>query len=519
MRTHESCPDCGHHDCLTIFDEGNSYCNSCGKSTVADNVEAQPQPERRVNNQPMLSDLDYTPLPARSISLDACKKYGYGVTFAGGEPVQVAPYHDKAGRVVGQKVRPKDKNRMRFRGENPGTLFGQHLFRPNPKLRLTITEGELDCLSVWDAQGDYPCVSLSSGAQSARKNVAENLDWVSGFKEVVLAFDMDEPGREAAEAVAQILPVGKAFIAQLPLKDANEMMVAGRRTELREALWRATPYRPDGVTSASDMWDEVSSEVEPAFATYPWPFFNEYLGGLRHGELVCFTAGSGVGKSTVTREITYSLTQVGHKVGVLALEESVKQTVLYQMGLHLNQHVHMGHQHIDPDLFRQAFDAVTPNLVCWDHFGSAETDRIESIIRHMALAEGCQTIVLDHVSMCVSGLQTTNERRDLDVLMTKLRSIAEQLNLCIIAVSHIKRLPEDRREIRLTDLRGSASIEQLSDAVVSLERGDKATTVRVLKNRQMGWKMGVAGRLRFDDLTGRLVEAKEEETEDGSSDF
>jgi len=454
--------------------------------------------------------------------METCSKYKYTVGSANGERVQVAPYYDEAGRLVGQKTRPKEKSGMRFRGENPGTLFGQQLWRPNPKLRVVITEGEIDALSVYQAQGgDYPVLSLPSGISSAAAVISGQLEYLLGFKEVVLAFDMDEPGRQGAEHAASILPPGKAFIAQLPRKDANEMLQAGEGKELRQAIWNATPFRPDGIKDAADLWDEVSAPTPPSFANYPWAFMDDALGGMREGELVMFTAGSGVGKSTATREIARQLTKTGLTVGMLCLEESAKQTIQYQMGIELNTHIHLGHDHITADDFRSAFDAVSQNLVLWDHWGSTDVDRIESVITHMVVANNAKVVILDHVSMVISGNESANERKDLDILMTRLRSICERLKILIIGVSHIKRLPEDRKEIRLTDLRGSAALEQLSDAVISFERGEDCSIVRCLKNRHLGWNLGKIGAVQYDSTKGRLIEytPKEEETSGGQWEF
>ena len=475
------------------------------------------------NGAPLLKDLDFAPLQARGITMETCKKFNYTMGRMNGEPVQVAPYYDTAGRLVGQKVRPKEKSGMRFRGENPGTLFGQQLFRPNPKLRVVITEGEIDALSVYQAQGgDYPVLSLPTGISSAASVISGQLEYLLGFKEVVLAFDMDEPGRQGAEDAASILPPGKAFIAQLPRKDANEMLQEGEAGELRNAIWNAIPFRPDGIVQADSLWDVVSAPTPPSFAHYPWSFLDEALGGMREGELVMFTAGSGVGKSTATREIAHSLTQKGITVGMLCLEESAKQTIQYQIGIELNTHIHLGHDHVKPEAFRKAFDTVSKNLVLWDHWGSTDVDRIEAVITHMAVAEGAKVIVLDHVSMVISGNESSNERKDLDILLTRLRSVCERLNLLIIGVSHIKRLPEDRTEIRLTDLRGSAALEQLSDAVISFERGGDHSVVRCLKNRHLGWNLGKIGAVQYDATQGRLVQfdiQEEEETDGGSWSF
>ena len=69
----------------------------------------------------------------------------------------------------------------------------------------------------------------------------------------------------------------------------------------------------------------------------------------------------------------------------------------------------------------------------------------------------------------------------------------------------------------MSELRGSASIAQLSDMVIGLERNGQAddpierntTNVRVLKNRFCG-TTGKAGGLLFDANTGRMNEIREE---------
>ena len=88
----------------------------------------------------------------------------------------------------------------------------------------------------------------------------------------------------------------------------------------------------------------------------------------------------------------------------------------------------------------------------------------------------------------------------------------------MILVSHLKRLEGNRghengMETGLSHLRGSQSIAQLSDCVISLERNQQAedpieaatTKVRVLKSRYTG-DVGVATRLFYCNNSGRLNE-------------
>ncbi len=126
---------------------------------------------------------------------------------------------------------------------------------------VVVTEGEIDALSVSQIQGNkWPVVSVPNGAQGAAKAVARNLDYLMGFEKVIFLFDNDDPGHKAAQECAALLPPGKAYIGSLPLKDANEMLVAGRGPEVVDAIWGAKAFRPDVLpvpmegTTGQDLW-------------------------------------------------------------------------------------------------------------------------------------------------------------------------------------------------------------------------------------------------------------------------
>jgi twinkle protein len=88
----------------------------------------------------------------------------------------------------------------------------------------------------------------------------------------------------------------------------------------------------------------------------------------------------------------------------------------------------------------------------------------------------------------------------------------------MLLVSHLRRAGGDKgqeqgAQISLSQLRGSHSIAQISDAVIALERDQQAkdpieantTSVRVLKNRYAG-ETGVGAFLLYDTDTGRMKE-------------
>ncbi|NMT19300.1 DNA primase, partial [Vibrio parahaemolyticus] len=73
------------------------------------------------------------------------------------------------------------------------------------------------------------------------------------FEEIIICFDMDEVGREGAIEAAELLIDHNVKIMSLPLKDPNEMLLAGRTEELVTAIWNAQEHRPDGLLPVEDL--------------------------------------------------------------------------------------------------------------------------------------------------------------------------------------------------------------------------------------------------------------------------
>jgi twinkle protein len=462
---------------------------------------------------------DITELSKRSLTDETCRKWRYGVGEYQGSPVQVANYYAVGGELVAQKLRFPDKT-FRILGDSDRMgLYGSSLWSEGGKM-VTITEGELDALSVSQMfNNSWPVVSVPNGAKSAAKYIKKQLDWLEKFETVVFCFDMDDHGQKAAKECSLLLSPGKAKIASLPLKDANEMLVTGRGKQLVDSIWKARVFRPDGVIPGEELWEMVSTEDNKASIEYPWDGINSKLLGIRAGELVTLCSGTGIGKSSVCRELAHWLIGRGAKVGYIALEENVKRTAQSLMGIQMNcPPFKWAECKVSTRQMKAAFDATlgTKNIVLYDHWGSCDSDNLVSQIRYMAKAMGCTHIFLDHLSIVVSGLADGDERRIIDNTMTKLRSLVEETKVAMFLVSHLKRPEgrghEDGAQTSLSHLRGSHAISQLSDAVIGLERDQQDReeanfmTVRVLKNRYTG-DTGIACRLEYSKETGRLSES------------
>lgn len=519
---HEPCPACGSRDNLARFSDGHGWCMGCQHYEAGDTsggrMDTAPV-EGRSDYKSNLSTGTVTSIPSRKLDEETCRLFGYQVGGEGDNRFHIAPYRDRSGRIVAQKIRRKNKE-FSFEGDTKSIgLFGDHLWSKGKK--IVVVEGEIDALSVSQAQGNkWPVVSVPNGAQGAARSIKKAYDYLENFEEVILMFDMDEPGQKAAQECAEILPVGKAKIASLPFKDANECLVNGKPDAIIQAIWNAKPYRPDGLLSTRDL-REVILKPDAMGLAYPYSGLNDKLKGIHPATLVTITAGSGIGKTTFVREIAYHLHTVHKvKVGMIMLEETTKHTTRSMVGMHINKRIENDLSNTSPVELEQAFEELfgERDITLYDHFGSTEVENVLSRIRYMAKAMDCTHVILDHLSILVSELDGGHdgERKLIDVTMTKLRTLVQETGITLFLISHLKRPSgdkghEDGATVSLGQLRGSHSIAQISDAVIGLQKpaddptGD-TTEVVVLKNRGTG-ERGSAGLLLYKRDKGRLTES------------
>jgi len=514
------CPLCPSSDAFAVYDDGHGFCFSC-RGHVAEvdpfqegQQQQTQQPSRNTNVSEFVTG-SYIDLADRRLFARTLKKFKYTVS----EGKHYAPYFDRQGNFVAQKVRGPDKQFHVIGDLSKAGLFGQQLWAPGQ--RLVITEGEIDSMAYAQITGlTWQVVSVPNGAQGAAKAIRRELEFVESFEEVVFLFDQDAPGKEAAEECAALLRPGLAKIAQLPLKDASEMLVAGKEAEMKAAVYAAIPFRPDGIKRGSEVDFAEIIKATPRGFKIDYSEINTALRGIRKGELILLTAGSGIGKSTLAREIGYSLIR-DHKqrVGWVMLEESYRKTV--QGLVAIDNNVPLGDlmenpMMLDQPSWEQSMAEVVNLSDFYDSWGSCDVDSLMTKLRYLAVGCECDFIVLDHVSMVVSGMDV-EERKTLDLLMTNLRQFVEQTGVGLIGVCHLRRNGgkdsfNEGGQVSLTDLRGSAGLEQLSDVVIASERnqqhGDEdkqdITNFRVLKNRPFG-NVGPAGQARYDRDRGRLL--------------
>lgn len=483
----------------------------------------------------------FDPLNKRGLTSETLRRASYFKAGFKGQVVQVAPYYDQTGELCQQKVRMPDKSFLVLKAHdevpaiNDCWLFLRHVFGDRYDRRVIVCEGELDALSVAQVRNwKDAVVSVNGGAKAAAKCMKANYLWLDRFAEIVLWFDDDEPGREAAEECAQLFKVGKVRLAKVPgCKDASDVLQANRPGDIEAAIYGATAWRPKGIVNAKDRSADVTAPTEKVLA-WNYPPQMEQLqamtAGLHRGEVIYHVAGTGVGKSTALREIQYHLVEQGVKIAVLSFEDTVRDAKFGLMSIKASERLHLvALPDPEDEKAREAYDSRMVRIHA-EVFGGGlvelfdpETadwsmEAILGYVRYCAKALDCIVIFIDPLSFVAAGIElTADERRVLDRVAGEFAKLAKELGIHIQISHHLKRtagIPhEEGAPTSLNELRSSGGLANFAMGVIGWERNNQAegdgwrvTQSRIIKPVRRTGKSGLADVLYYQE-NGRLVKS------------
>ena len=530
------CEKCGSSDANVLYTDHHTKCYSCEyfvppprDKTERRKIVSTPAPTKKSKRFPLQPLAEsFEAIADRGISAEAAARYQVEFIDDPSNPMLHRYPYFKNGKHYLNKVRARKEKRFGWEGEGEvadADLFGMQAFPAGCARAVTIVEGECDAMATFMMTGSrYPVVSVKN-ATSAVKDIQNNFAYLDSFEEIVICFDKDEakvnkktgevryPGQEAAAAAAELLPIGKVRIMTLrEYKDPNDYLRSGKGKAFIKEWYDAPKFTPAALRSGKELWDEIIEVPEYETVSYPFEGLNQKTYGMRLSELVIVNAQQKIGKSTLLGEITYHLLQETEAgIGIMRLEETNRDTALNLMSLHSGKRLHLPDvwEDLPQEEIKKYYDETvnTDRLVIWDHFGSNSIDAVLSQIRNMH-ALGCKYVILDHLSIIVSD-QSGDERKQLDELATRLKTLCMELNICVLAVVHQNRQGE---------IRGTAGIGQLANIVIRLDRDKESrdeftrncTEVTVSDNRFCG-DTGLACYLYYDSDTGRMANLSEEE--------
>lgn len=518
IKVHQSCPDCGHNGCLSVW-ETTTYCHSCGVSkyllTNAENASLYTKEDREVHlmedtsnsignsnsTNPSTIEGTFQVFRYRNIEPSTLKKFNTSILVdTEGKPRQVH-YRYPSGASKVRVLEPKNFYTAGEMGDKP--LFGADVFPPASAPCIVITEGENDAMACWQMLGGkYPCVSPRS-ASCAVGDIGKMRNYVNSFHKIYLCFDDDAPGQKAAGEVAKLFDLNKVYHFPMGggLKDAQAYLEGGRQEEFLKTFWNSKIRMPKGIiNSYADIEKLLAENDNVSVASFPFPTLDAMSYGFRWGEVYLFTAPEKVGKTEVIRAIeAHLLKTTDYNLGIIHLEEKEKRSVNGLVSYQLGKPAHLPDSGLSREEILRAYKDLTKRdgrVHFYTHFGSNDPDVILDVVRTLVTVCGCKFVFLDHITMIVTGYDGDDERRKLDYISTRLAMLTRELEFALILVSHVNDLGQTR---------GSRNIAKIADLIVSLERNIEAdsydgrnTTKLTVKGNRFASESGPAGYLWFD---------------------
>lgn len=548
MSKRQPCPACQENgldtagDNLAVYADGK-YCQSCGYK------EKLAPMENKIKTMSALIPGTVVELRDRKLSLSTCEKYNvrtksYTGKLGGGDLVEhlvtIFPLYVD-GKVARQKIRSKsEKSIMAQRGNMEcKKLFGQQAFSPTKKLPVIVTEGEYDAMAAYQMSG-LPAVSILNGAQGASKDILNNMEWLSGWREVLLCFDMDEPGRNAVTTCLNILEPGSTRNIILPEKDANEMLLEGRVDDFKKCLSAAEVIKPTTIVFPEEIIEDIVKP--PAYGSnWPWKFMTKVTYGNRLGEVYMLAGDTSVGKTQITYEIVCQHLQNGCKVGLIDLERQTAQTMQRIIGCMHNQVLHVPSSEKYPEeMIRKEVAKMKESIALYrPESGKLTIESVLVNIRYLNKAYGMTFFVLDNLTaLSVNMGAGVKEHEYASMVTGQLVQIAKELNVTIFIINHLIKAPvqlnaditmgddfvyktnkeglswETGRMPEIGHIYGGGKVAKLPDYLIVCSRNRLSTDdvekrtihVKFLKTRFESSYEGHIFKLLFDPLHGKLNE-------------
>jgi replicative DNA helicase len=218
------------------------------------------------------------------------------------------------------------------------------------------------------------------------------------------------------------------------------------------------------------------------------------MGGLQKSDLIILAGRPGMGKTALATNIAYNVARAfaqgdvrpdgsqetvnGGVVGFFSLEMSAEQLatriISEQTGIPSNK-IRRGV--ISEGDFEEIknISIELQNLPFYvDETGGLSIGQLAARARRLKRQRGLDLLVIDYVQLLQGSTRRSSENRvqEITEITTRLKALAKELTVPILALSQLSRQVESREDKRpqLSDLRESGSIEQDADVVLFVFR-------------------------------------------------
>ena len=432
------------------------------------------------------------------------------------EDYGVLTYGDRQEYVYpsgGIKVRNlKEKGFYAKSGFKGDELFGMNLFTAGSSKMVTITEGELDALSVAQMmKGAYanPVVSLPSATPS--KKLWENCsEWLNSFDKIILSVDTDDAGNALADKVAKLFPNKVYRVNHHPYKDANDFLQNGKGKEFKGAWWSASKYTPENVMNTTEDFLSLYQDApEHEYVPTGIQALDDKILGLMQGHFTVIKAPTGIGKTEVMRYLEYNMITRGVPIAAMHVEETKLRSLLGLVSYECNDNLtrrDLIEEKGANDQVIAAIQKLTKDELYYQFFmGDGQgAEELCDQIRYFSQACGCKFVFFEPIQDVVVGSSEEGKESMLADLAIRLSKLAAELNVGIVTIAHTND-NGDPKYCKMIGQRASVVIDLSREKEADSLEERNTTHIRVEKNRPCS-EEGNAGTMRFNLDTFTLRE-------------
>lgn len=565
---HTGCDLCGSSDAVAVYEQEdgkkNGFCWSCTSFIKTESVEGKAIDSSDTNKKTKKRE----PITERQINyinkITGFKANGYrGIADSVLAYTGIRTELDEDGKVVcryypthidgilvGYKRRfdPKDFSRGSIGMFGVSCdLLGMDKHRKGVGRRVLIAGGEEDYAAAVQMLRQYQVskkitdsepfavVSPLTGETGCLRQIRNNMDYLDAFDMIIIGFDNDEKGREAAEELAMILPEGKAYIAELPAKDINKCLEDGLQKHFIESYFKAKPFSPSSIKDSADF-DFLEDAIERALIPrIPLPPFLEGVsdllcGGIPLGYMVNIASGSGSGKSTIVNECVYFWAMNSpHKVGVISLEATAGEYYTNILSRHLKCKIELIRDvdekvaFLRSDYVRDASEQLRVNEEGEGRFtlldDRGDINSIKTNIERMIKVNKCKVIVVDPLQDILDEISTEDEAK----FLRWQKGLLQKHNVSIININHTRKNSSDKKansrgaDLNEEDMSGSSTIFKSGGINIIITRDKLAedpitrNTINVVVTKARGTGLtGTAGQLYYLSKSHTMVKMTSE---------
>ena len=465
-----SCPDCGSSDANQVFeqDDGslNSHCFAC-KTTFKDVPDGSSRVDstmtkKAVTNEISLQDVAKLPileLKDRGIRKEVAEIYDVhvGLDTSDGKTITKHYYPDrKNGKITGYEVRDVLDKKFFSIGDRKGEvdLWGQSQAIKNGTNKLFITEGRCDAMALYQAIIDNTeekyknflpsVVSLTRGASSGIKDILNNREFINKYNDVILVLDNDEAGKVAVKDITKSFPLFK--VCKLPLKDANDMLLAGRGKELYQAaVWDSSIQRQGEVLDISDFIEKALEKPKMGL-TFPWPTVTAACFGIRPNTIHIVGAAPKIGKTDHQHQLVEHLLYTEEvKVGMFDLENAPTKTAKKLAGKHDKIDYTRPDIEYDDESLRASLLSMDKKIRFYDRSASRDWEDIRIAMEEMHLLDNINIFVIDPLTALISRYSSSEANDKLNEIMTDMSDLVMSYPITVFCYSHVNPKSKDKK--------------------------------------------------------------------------